>query len=361
MGCRGRVLHSASFSRAVLVCPVLVPKVTLFIPSLLPPPPDGVEEPSVQRHPALERLLARGRAGNAACPNMTAWLCGGFGIERQLDWPAAPISLLGEGGDPGSGFWLRASPVHLRVQRDQLVLLPPASLSITAAESQALLETLNRHFAADGLLFVAPHPQRWYLRLPTFPDLHTVALEDAIGRDINRMLPTGADRMHYHGLFNEVQMLLHAHPVNESREQAGALAINSVWFWDGGILPPAGRTSWTGAIGDLPLLRGLGRLSNIPIASPAAGLPLPEAGNVLVVLPEGPSGDRPGWTVHMSRLEQEWFAPLLRKLRTGEIRHLEIVTIDTGRARHWTVSPRDLWKFWIPARPLARQVGAAER
>jgi hypothetical protein len=249
----------------------------------------------------------------------------------------------------------------LRVQRDQLVLLPPASLSITAAESQALLETLNRHFAADGLLFAAPQPQRWYLRLPSVPDLHTVALDDAIGRDINSLLPTGADRMHYHGLFNEVQMLLHAHPVNEIREQAEALAINSIWLSEGGTLPAAGRTSWTGAIGDLPLLRGLGRLSNIPITSPAAGPSFPDPGNVLVVLPEGPSGDRSDWTLHMNRLEQEWFAPLLRKLRMGEIRRLDIITVSAGQARRWTVSSRDLWKFWIPARPLARQLRAAER
>lgn len=341
--------------------PVLVPNVTLFIPSLPPPPLDGFGEPSPQRFPALERIVARGRAGSSDCMTLTAWLCENFGIRRQLDWPAAPISLQGEGEDPGRSFWLCASPVHLQVHRDQLVLLPPASLLITATESQALLETLNRHFSADGLLFVAPHPQRWYLRLPSFPDLHTVALDDAIGRDINRLLPTGDDCMHYHGLFNEVQMLLHAHAVNENREQSGAPAINSVWFWEGGTLPPATRASWTGARGDLPLLRGLCHLGNVPVASLSTGLNFPDTGNILVVLPEGPPGDRSDWAMHMTRLEQDWVAPLLQKLRAGKIQRLDVVTVHAGQARHWTVSARDLWKFWVPAGPLAGQLGTAEQ
>jgi hypothetical protein len=334
-----------------------VPNVTVFIPSLVPPAPDGMSAPSTQRYPALERLLARAHARSAPCMNMTAWLCDGFGVKKQLDWPAAPVALRGEGGDPGSNYWLCASPVHLRVHRDQLVLLPPSSLAVTQAESQVLVETLNRHFSADGLMFVAPHPQRWYLRLPSFPDLHTVALDDAIGRDINRLLPTGNDRMRYHHLFNEVQMLLHDHPVNENRERSEALLINSVWFWEGGTLPRASQASWATTLGDIPLLQGLGRLANVPVANLSVGMDFPETGDALVVLPEGPAGDEAEWAGHMAKLERAWIAPLLQKIRSGEIQRLDIVTVHAGQALQWTVSSRDLWKFWIPVAPLARQLG----
>lgn len=352
---------AACYTRSAFPARSLVPNLTLFIPSLIPPPADGIAEASASRYPALERLLARGHASSADCATVTAWLCDRFGVRRQLDWPGAPIALQGEGEDPGNGFWFRANPVHLRVHRDQLVLLPPSSLSVTQAESQALMETLNRHFAADGLLFTAPHPQRWYLRTHTFPDIHTVALDDAIGRDINRLLPTGEDRMRYHHLFNEVQMLLHDHPVNESRERSDALPINSAWFWEGGTLPASARAPWDKAIGDSPLLKGLGALANIPVASLAAGLNLPETSDVLLVLPEAPAGDPTDWGAHMNNLEQEWIAPVLQKLRSGEIQRLEIVTVHSGKARQWTVSSRDLWKFWKSAAALARQLDIADR
>ncbi|HEY5929097.1 MAG TPA: hypothetical protein VIU02_02185 [Burkholderiales bacterium] len=292
---------------------------------------------------------------------MTAWLCERFGVGKQLDWPAAPIALRGEGEDPGRSYWMCASPIHLRVQRDQLVLLPPASLSVTQAESHTLVENLNRHFSVDGLLFQAPHPQRWYLRLSDFPDLQTVALEEAVGRDINRLLPSGADRMRFHHLFNEIQMLLHDHPVNEAREDAGSLPINSVWFWEGGTLPPASRASWAAAIGDLPLLQGLGRLASVPVACLSDGLVFPGTGNTLVVLPELAGSDDTEWAGHMTRLDNEWILPLLAKLRSGEIQGMDVFTVHAGQARQWTVAPRDLWKFWKPVAPLARHFEASGR
>lgn len=336
-------------------------KVTLFIPCLVPPASDGMPVPPAQRHPALERILARASASNAPCESVAAWLCASFGSAKQKDWPAAPIALYGEGGDPGQSYWLHASPVHLRAQRDQLVLLPPALLPVSEAESRALIETLNRHFSGDGLMFVAPHPQRWYLRLPSAPDLYTTALEQAAGRDINRLLPTGDDRMRYHHLFNEVQMLLHDHPVNESRETSDALPINSVWLAEGGSLPAAHPGTWTACIGDMPLLMGLGRLAGVPVRNLSAGIDSIATGNVLLVLPEGHAGDETEWAGHLGRLEQEWIAPLLRKLRAGDFRCLEIATVHAGRSRQWTITARDLWKFWKPVLPLSQQLAATAR
>jgi hypothetical protein len=348
------MLHSASVSAWLPVRLVPVSKVTLFIPSLLPPLPDAFGEAPVQRYPALEQIVARGHPSTTDCSNTAAWLCESVGVRKQLDWPAAPISLQGEGGDPGRSFWLCANPVHLQVQRDQLVLTPPALLSISQAESQFLIETLNRHFSADGLVFVAFDPRRWYLRMPSFPDLHTIALDDAIGHDINHLLPSGHDRMHYHGLFNEVQMLLHAHPVNEAREEAGIALINSVWLWGGGTLPPAIRSPWTQIVGDLPLLRGLGHLAGLPVTSVAAGPGFTVANDALVVLPAIDESDDIVRAGQLGRLDQEWIAPLLRRLRSGEIRRLEVATTCAGKGLRWSVDARDLWKFWKRPAPLAR-------
>lgn len=326
--------------------------VTLFIPSLFPPASGGVVEAPGRKFPALERLLGRSRAATSEYEDQTAWLCDRFAVRRQLDWPVAPVTLSCEAVDPGRSFWLRADPVHLRAQHDQLLLLPPASLAIESGESQALVESLNRHFSPDGLTFLAPHPQRWYLRTPVTPDIRTVSLESVIGRDINRLLPQGEDRMRFHRLFNEVQMLLHAHPVNAAREESGAPLINSLWFWGGGTLPAA-RASWALVISDNPLASGLARLAEVPATGIAPGLTLPSSGDVLVMFPDNRDEIKVAWADCMSALEREWFAPLLEKLRSGEIRQIDIATMDGGHAWQWTASRRDLWKFWKPGIPLA--------
>ena len=47
--------------------------------------------------------------------------------------------------------------------------------------------------------------------------------------------PDGA--INWMRLQNELQMVLHAHPVNAAREDAGKPTINGVWFWGGGVMP----------------------------------------------------------------------------------------------------------------------------
>ena len=95
-------------------------------------------------------------------------------------------------------------------------------------EARELVAALNTPFAQDGLVFRAPRPARWYLGLDRVPALVTRALPDVAGKDIDRYLPTGDDRLRWHHVLNEIQMLLHAHPVNQAREALNQPAINSV-------------------------------------------------------------------------------------------------------------------------------------
>jgi len=82
------------------------------------------------------------------------------------------------------------------------------------------------------------HPDRWYLRLDSLPDISTLPLSQVAGRNVHGLLPGGKDAARWHQLFNEIQMLLFAHPLNEARETRGALPINSLWFWGGGVMQP---------------------------------------------------------------------------------------------------------------------------
>ena len=333
--------------------------VTLFIPALFWPHP-GVDcdAPLV---PILQTLIGRGDVSSAPCDDEQAWLCGQFGVARQIDWPVAPIALLGNGTLPEDDFWFSADPVHLQVNRNQLILLAPEALSVTQAEADSLCAALNRHFAADEFVFMAPQPHRWYLKTVRPVRVRTRGLSQVVGQDVDRLLTEGEDRMAWHRIFNEVQMLLHAHPVNEDREQRGALPINSVWFSGGGILPPA-HASFQAVIGSSALVRGLSKLANVPLIATLDDVSEKTATEVLIALDDAATAamrvDPLAWKVALEDLERAWVAPLKGMLKKGRIRRLAIATFANGRGYQWSLGRMNLWRLWKPAGTLAVPVSA---
>jgi hypothetical protein len=324
--------------------------VTLFIPALFWPHAGADHDAPIV--PALRTLIARSDAGESPCEDEQAWLCGQFGVSRQADWPSAPIAVLGAGMPPGEHFWLCADPVHLQVNRDQLILMAPETLSITKAEADSLCAALNRHFDADHFTFLAPQSHRWYLRTARPARISTTGLSRAAGHDVDRMLPEGEDRMAWHRIFNEVQMLLHAHPINEEREQRGALPINSLWFSGGGTLPRA-STSFQAVIGSSALAHGLSKLAEIPFAAPDRGAAAIDTDNVLIELREAQIAsmclDPAAWKEAIENFERHWFVPLSGMLKKGIVGKLVIATVADGRSHQWSVNRMNLWRWWRPA------------
>nr|NIS42121.1 hypothetical protein [Desulfuromonadales bacterium] len=66
------------------------------------------------------------------------------------DLPAAAVSALGEGLDVSNGWWLRADPVHMVADRDQLYLSAYKALELSQSEVDELVAELNRLYADDG-------------------------------------------------------------------------------------------------------------------------------------------------------------------------------------------------------------------
>ena len=303
---------------------------------------------------ALERLLARASASHRECADSAQWSCEAFGVERQQDWPVAPLSLLGEGVDPGGDYWLCATPVHMQVRRDHMVLMPPAMLAIAADEAAELVAALEAHFSDDGLALRAPAPSSWYLRCPVRPELTTTSIELAEGRNVDPLLPAGKDRLAFHKLINEVQMLLHGHPVNTRREDAGTPVINSLWLWGGGTLPAAAQKPWERVASFRPLELGLAKLAGTPTGalrgeSPARGL---------YVLPGIPDAEQASM---LETVDRDWVHPLLSQLSSGELDDLDLVILTGGQALQWSLKRSDLWKFWRRAQPLDAMLRAAPR
>jgi hypothetical protein len=303
---------------------------------------------------AAETLIARGRRKRMAPISPEAWLFERFGVTRQRDWPVAPYTLLADGGAPERHYWMRADPVHLRVGLDSLGLADSAAFDVSRAESEALVETLNRHFGPT-LHFYPMRPTRWYVRLEKAPDMQTTPATAARGVEIDEKLPSGPDAMRFHALMNEAQMLLHEHPVNAEREARGDLSLNSIWFWGGGVIDTAKTRPFSTVVGDDPLARGLALAAGIP----ARALPkdadsvlaaLGDEGLALVVL------DAPREAQLRERraaLERDWFLPLLAALKSGRIGMLTLHLAGENRLLHVETARSDLRYFWRRRKPLS--------
>jgi hypothetical protein len=274
------------------------------------------------RFAALELLLARGRRARAPARSLEAWLSEAFEL-GDAPFPAGALTLLGSGGDPGEATWARADPMHLRLFRDHFATVPGEPFEVQPEEADALCEALSRHFAAQ-LEFRACEPRHWCTRL-----MDDAALNDA--------------------LVNEVQMLLHAHPLNEAREARGELAINSLRFWGAGPAPRGAQCRWQSVAAADPAVRGAARLANtrhrsLPSSAAEWLDRLPEEGRHLALLDARQAA--------LADLERDWFAPLLAALRAGRVGMVTLHALDGTEEVSFETIRGDLRRFWRTKKPV---------
>lgn len=301
------------------------------------------------RLPALEVLAARGKHAAHTSEGVEAALCETLGIARQQDWPIAPLTRLADGGSVEASYWLRADPVHLRVLRDRVVLAGREVLQVSRDEATALAAAVHAHFG-DDFHPDATHPQRWYLKYASVPDLVTTPPGIAAGRNIESLQPGGGEGRKMRALLNEVQMLFHAHPVNAAREARGVPAVTALWVWGGGVLPPA-PAACRPVFASSPDARALGAFCGQSQPLPDHVDPLPCNGAVVLdaLAPHAESGDVLGWRAAAAALDQAWFAPLKHVEWGAE--GLRIIDPVNGRGIH--LDRLDRYRIWRRARPLS--------
>lgn len=339
---------------------------TLLIPDLLPPQELGSEPYAGLRPLHLGTVLARGNTARHPAVTREVWLCERFGVPRQQDLPLAALMLKADGGEPGNSYWLCADPVQLRVDRNRLIIAGRAT-DFSAGETRDLMTALNQHFAADGIVFCAPTPARWYLRCERVPQIVTTPLARAVNRSIKHHLPQGADALAWHRVMNEAQMILHNHPVTAAREARNAAVANSIWLWGGGTLPAISHAPYTATWGGDHLTRAFAIAGGIAHYDlPADGttwLAGVSAGHHLLEL-DAPAdalraGDVTSWRVQIERLDEQWINPLLAALRAKKIDTLTLTGCNSESLLESTATPADLRRFWRRTRPLAAYMGTA--
>ena len=298
--------------------------------------------------PALATLYGKGQRLPLPSTNLADFLASRFSVP---DLALASTTLAHDLPSAEAGFWLRADPVHLRIDRDRLTVLGVPFFQITQLEADALVAGLNQLFTADGFTFFAATPTRWYLRLPSNPGLKFTPLVQALAENMNDHLPTGEGALKFHAVMNEIQMVLYGHAVNDARDEVGLPMVNSVWLWGAGNFPALNQPIapavpiW-GGHELLPLLQG----SAWQLApNSAADLPVKNATVLLDTLSfDAIYGNAYEWRTAWQDLEKNWFLPLLAQLKSGQLAQLTLTFPDA--AESICIKKSDLYRFWRSAR-----------
>jgi hypothetical protein len=298
----------------------------------------AMPEPSLQlwlpgqaaaAHPLRKRLARADRLADGAAGYL-AGLGGYFpGIDAAL--PAAALTRQLLAGDAQDGAWLSADPAWVQPDINGVRLLACGRLGLTMDEALALAEPLREVFDEAGMPLEISTPDRWHLRLP--PDLPLpgfAAPEQALGEDLSQHLPPGVDGRRWRILLNEIQVLLHQHPLNAARRARGQPPVNSLWLWGGGRLPGPLRSGLRGVISDDLLLAALAGHARLAAQPRTAGTVAAAAAGWLIDLQDLPVGE----------IESSWW-PILESVIDRQS-----VELHFASGERWRHKPRHRWRLW---------------
>jgi len=328
----------------------------LLVPGLLGPMPALGEIDATLKAPAIERALARATVCEVTQRDYPSTLFHLFGLSSDPsgDLPTAPFCRLADGAKDNAGYWLQASPVHLRPDGDGLLLFDAGVFELTLDEANQLADLVQEHFSDQGWRVEVYDAQRWYLSLEGQPDIQTSALADVIGRNIDRFLPKGKAAVAWHAMMNEVQMLLHTAKENMLREGRGELTINGLWLHGGGSYQSIDQVDYASVCADEPLVRGMSLAAGVePGALPQESAELVlENGRQLVVADflerSVLNADPYGWVESLERFDT-WFEPLLEAVRT---RRLDYINLYPCSGSMYRIDAGGLRRFWRGRRGL---------
>ena len=181
--------------------------------------------------PALRRSLSKGRI--AAVPAGDDALSA---IADNYDAPRpearAALRYFGQTGDRPDTWIAAADPIHFETRMRDIVVRTVATPD--SEDVSRIFDSLERELA-NGVRFEC-HASLGYL---VSRDAMASAPDDGSANEGRPpALPAVGDTDHYQRLMGEIQMLLHDHEVNVERSAISLPAINALWIWGGGRLPP---------------------------------------------------------------------------------------------------------------------------
>lgn len=247
-------------------------KKTLVVPGLL----ESRAKLSKGRAPILAAWLRNAKESSVTEDFYTVVL-------QQFGYPSgyyhlAQLRAIADGLDP-QRYWVCADPLHLAVDVAHIYSLGNAYLNLSMIDVMNVVESINELFD-KSLRVVATHPLRWYLELTEAWQFSSVSPQQLLGKTLVDKMPKGNDSLRIKRLFNEIQMLLYSHEVNQARREQQQPTLDGLWFWGvGESLEPLAACPWDGVISDDPIVCQLARLNNVDLLTSTDKL----RGNILEV------------------------------------------------------------------------------
>lgn len=295
----------------------------------------------------LGGLLARGQRRGPPAPALhaaiAAALIGDAGAVRR--YAPAVVCAAEDRIEADPARLLRLDPVNLLPAGDGLLLRPAGPIEPAAAA--ALAAAIGEALEDDPRPVVAA-PGRWYGVCGALGAADWTEPEAAYGRSAWDSLPRGPAAGPLRRLMNEIQMVLHDHPVNRARAAAGLPEINSVWAWGWGAEAPVPVPTWPGVcFADHPYALGLAGLAGgrrIAGSAPAPADGWPDRGLKVCDAPWRAlqAGDEALARRELERFDRAWGRPLLAALRRRRLRHLRLIVGGIA----FDLRPADAWAFW---------------
>jgi hypothetical protein len=273
---------------------------------------------------------------------------------------AAALQTSGALRDAGS-VWL-ATPLHLVAGLRSVHLDYRGVLKLDDTTLDTLCVDFAATFAARGFSLQRLPGGGLLATGPRFADVpltHDPAR--LLGADIGGSTVQGAGAAPLLQLGAELEMWLHAHPLNAARARRREPPLTTLWMWGGGELsarvtapplPPAGPDApFMTAFGEDPVLAGLCALSGARLRPPALNAHdiLSSGAERTAVVIELFRTDQPQPATLMDLLQHldEWvLAPVIRALKDGAIRQLTLIAND----RCSVLAARAGLRFWRRSR-----------
>jgi hypothetical protein len=259
-----------------------------------------------------------------------------------------------------SSAWI-ATPAHLIAGLTSLHLDRRSILRLPIADLESLAKDFNHVFVDADLSLTPLSSGDFLLQGPGTLTGSTTEPARALVADLEAALPKGSNARSLKRLGAELEMWLHASPLNETRQRAGQLPVSTLWLWGGGprstasahrapLLDPPSNTRADVAFGTDPYLAGLWHLRG---GSQIRALPdqlnsqpgQPDAQRTLLVTEVTPLLQKnPHCSVleALADLDRRFLTPALAALRQGDIESVVILAndIEVRLRRH------DRLKLW---------------
>ena len=287
---------------------------------------------------------------------------------------------------PPSGTAWFATPVYLIAGLTSLHLDRRSILRLPADDAARLAEDFSQVFDDLGCRLESTDSGAFIMRGREAIDAYTTEPARAVVSDLQTSLPTGPHAPVLRRLGAELEMWLHAHPINQRRASRGEMPVSTLWLWGGGAESRAGGeprlamsaapTSSADAVptsaaapaptsaaasvpipaaavdvgfGSDPYFTGLWRAQGLePLPLPDSLPNLPSyfhAQRMALIIETTPLlHSNPAWTVleALADLDRRFLAPAMVALRAGEVSTVVLIANDT----QLRIDRRAPLKFW---------------